>query len=339
MRILFIKLKHIGDALLLTPTLAATRKRYPEASIWVVVRKGCDGILEGCPAIDRLLTAVPPEPDKRSLLYWLPDVGLIRELRRQRFDYAFELSDGDRGRWISYLSRARNRCASKPAQPLNWWWRRQFTFISGFDWPKRHRVEKDFFTVNDTLPLGDEIPPLVFEQTATKPSGLPVRPGAYALLHPGTRWQRKRWPAEKWIELGQFLLAHVPQLVISVGPDREETELAAILRAAFGAKAISTEGKLSWAQLAGLLYQARLFVGVDTAAMHLAAACECPTVAIFGPSLVDQWRPWQVPNQVVTPPSLARQSVPEERLTEAVEVHDVQQACKAMLLAASQDHS
>ena len=117
MRILFIKLKHIGDALLLTPTLAATRKRYPEASIRVVVRKGCDGILEGCPAIDRLLTAVPPEPDKRSLLYWLPDVGLIRELRRQRFDYAFELSDGDRGRWISYLSRARNRCASKPAHP------------------------------------------------------------------------------------------------------------------------------------------------------------------------------------------------------------------------------
>ena len=72
--------------------------------------------------------------------------------------------------------------------------------------------------------------------------------------------------------------------------------------------------------------------------MHLAAACECPTVAISdlpgGPMAAMAGS-----NQVVTPPSQARQSVPEERLTEAVEVHDVQQACKAMLLAASQDHS
>jgi len=36
--------------------------------------------------------------------------------------------------------------------------------------------------------------------------------------------------------------------------------------------------------MAGLLYSGSLFIGVDTAAMHLAAACQTPTVALFGPS-------------------------------------------------------
>ena len=40
-RFLFIKLRHIGDSLLLTPTLVATKAKYPDAEIWVLVRKSC----------------------------------------------------------------------------------------------------------------------------------------------------------------------------------------------------------------------------------------------------------------------------------------------------------
>src|SRR6266496_3983286 len=126
MRLLFVKLKHIGDSLLLTPTLAAVRSTYPAAEIWVVVRKGCEGILQGCAAIDRLLTAAVPEPAKRSRLNWWHDFRTVRELRRRRFDHAFELTDGDRGRWIAAFSGADVRCANGAGRPLHWWWRRQF---------------------------------------------------------------------------------------------------------------------------------------------------------------------------------------------------------------------
>jgi len=61
MRLLFVKPKHIGDILLLTPTLAATRAAHPDAEIWVIVREGTEGILAGCPAIDHLITAPAPE--------------------------------------------------------------------------------------------------------------------------------------------------------------------------------------------------------------------------------------------------------------------------------------
>ena len=57
LKLLFVKLKHIGDALLLTPTLEAVRHNYPNAEIWVVVRRGTEGILKGCTSINKLLTA------------------------------------------------------------------------------------------------------------------------------------------------------------------------------------------------------------------------------------------------------------------------------------------
>jgi heptosyltransferase-3 len=48
MRLLFIKLLHIGDSLLMTPTLSAVKEILPEAEIFVVVRKGSEEILDGC---------------------------------------------------------------------------------------------------------------------------------------------------------------------------------------------------------------------------------------------------------------------------------------------------
>jgi heptosyltransferase-3 len=55
MRLLFIKPKHIGDTLLLMPTLIAVRQAYPAAEIWLLVRRGCESILAGRREIDRLL--------------------------------------------------------------------------------------------------------------------------------------------------------------------------------------------------------------------------------------------------------------------------------------------
>src|ERR1051326_8658442 len=206
MRLLFVKLKHIGDSLLLPPTLMAVRRQYPQASIWVVVRKGSEGILSGCPAVDELRTAVAPEAEKRPFWNWWTDLRLICELRRRRFDYAFELTDGDRGRWVTVLSGARTRCVNTAVSPLNLWWRRRFNAGSQFVLVNRHRAEKDFYTVRDCLPLDGPIPPLAFDRAHTA-----LWPGAqsmsdFALLHPATRWQRKTWPVEKWRELGVHLL-------------------------------------------------------------------------------------------------------------------------------------
>lgn len=332
MRLLFVKLKHIGDSLLLTPTLTAARAAHPQAEIRVIVRKGCEGILAGCPALDRVHTSAAPEAKNRSFLSGVVgDVRLAITLRRWRPDYAFELSDGDRGRMLVWLSGARVRCANTQGWPPQCWWRKTFNAFSQYAWLSSHRVEKDYFTVNEFLPLPKEVPPMVFERSRTERWQPAERLASFAVIHPGTRWVRKRWPVEKWVELGQWLLGRVPHLIISAGPDPGEVQNARQIQLTLGNRALTTEGQTNWAQLAELLYRARLFVGVDTAAMHLAAACQCPSVVIFGQTNSAQWHPWKVRHKVVTASPQSLQDLPPEEYARAAEVGDVISACREMI--------
>ena len=105
MKLLFIKPKQIGDSLILTPTLAAVRTAYPDAEIWVLTRTGCETILAGCPMIDRLLSIAPVERRDRTKGQWLRDARVLTEIRKVKFDHVFELGDGHRGRWFSFLCR------------------------------------------------------------------------------------------------------------------------------------------------------------------------------------------------------------------------------------------
>lgn len=339
-RLLFIKPKHIGDALLLTPTLVAVKARYPKAVIWVLVRKGTESILAGCTAIDRVVTTAPVETTGRRLATLCDDLRLVRELRCQRFDYAFELSDGDRGRWLAWLSGARERVATRCSTRMSWIARRAITRFSGTDWLRDHRVEKDFTLVDEVLPLARPVPPLAFSRERMV-EWLPAAAlSEFAVLHPGTRWTRKQWPLEHWVALGRLLQARNLALVISSGPEAQEREIARQLQVALGPAVLNTDGQASWAQLAGLLGRARLFVGVDTAAMHLAAACQCPTVTLFGPSVVHFWRPWKVTHRVVMTEAARAAQVEPDYLarvsalsTETVKVADVQAACEELLAA------
>jgi len=326
-RLLFIKLKHIGDSLLLTPTLMAARVAYPASEISVVVRRGTEGILSGCPAVDHLHTAAPAEAGQRSAGAWLSDLRLAFRCGRQRFDYAFELSDGDRGRWLASLSGARIRTTNIAKAPLHWWWQQRFNSFSQFRWHEAHAVEKDYYTVHDALPLPATVPPLAFVRERTR-EWAPAGGGQdFAVLHPGTRWLRKRWPLERWLVVAQELASVFPRLIISAGPDPDEVRDAAELEHALSGRAISTAGQLKWAQLAGLLYRARLFVGVDTAAMHLAAACQVPVVGLFGPSDARVWRPWHVAHELVSPPG----DQPHLRTMNDITVPQVLAACRRMV--------
>lgn len=300
LRLLLVKLKHIGDALLLTPTLVAIRENYPSAEIWVVVRAGTEGILACCSAIDRLVTVTPAESNRRSFGSRWRDIRTWRELRRQKFDYAFELTDGDRGRWLAGMSRAKARCVNVSFYRPNFWWRSRFNRFSETAWTQGHRVEKDFAAISDFLPLKGEIPRLCFERSRSREPEILQELDDFAVLHPGTRWTKKRWPKEHWLSLGRSLLGRVGKIVVSCGPDEDERALAAELVETWGAdRAVSADGKWDWSELAGLLYRARVFVGVDTAAMHLAAACQCPIVALFAYSVVSQWSPWKAPCELI----------------------------------------
>lgn len=301
MRILLIKPKQIGDSLVLTPTIAAIRQTHPMAEIWVVVRRGCEGILAGCPDIARILTVAKVEKHERKPGDWWKELQTIWQIATHRFDYAFELGDGNRGRNLTRLVGTGRRFSVKPTDPGGERGARKAGCrISSFDWQTCHRVEKDFYSVSEFLPLPEPIPPMQFarEQARAWEPGQALTD--FAVMQVGSRQGFNRWHRDGWLEVGHAVLERFPHLVISCGPVAHEQEEAAWLQEQLGPRALNTAGKASWAEMAWLFYGAKLYVGPNTAAMHLAAACRCPVVTLFGPSIEDHWHPWRVPYRIVT---------------------------------------
>jgi heptosyltransferase-3 len=317
MRILLIKPKHIGDSLLLTPTIAALKQARPDAEIWVVVRRGCEGILAGCPEIDRILTVAAVDRRERRRGDFWRDMRTTWQISRPRFDFVFELGDGHRGRLLARLARTRHRYSVRPATLFSGREARGFTGVSAFDWETCHRVEKDFYSVAEFIPLPAPIPTLRFDRRFTRPW-----PGAetladFAVMQIGKRQSAGRWSREGWEEVGRALLTRVKNLVITSGPAPEETQDAMWLCDRLGPDARATLGQAGWPEMADLLYRARLYVGTDTATMHLAAACGCPIVALFGSTWEGHWRPWRAAHRIVTEADAAPTGNPKQDLARA----------------------
>jgi len=329
MRILFIKLRHIGDSLLLTPTLVATKQAYPEAEIWVLVRRSCDAILDGCPEVDRVLRTAHPDPARRRLRDALHDLRLLIHLRLTRFDYVFELTDNNRARVFALAARSPMRCANhhpslRPAQE------RRFHHVTRTHRYRAHQVLRDYVCPQDVLGLPDDPPPLRFAPERMRPWPAPQEP--YAVVHFHTRWAYKSWPLERWENLLRSVLEFVPRVVLSCGPGQEEVAETRLLRERLGDRCVSTDGQARWSQLAWILSRAAFFVGVDTAAMHLAAATGCPTVCLFGPSPEFEYHPWKVQHWMIRPqdwlgdePAAA---IPRDDLMREIPVEKVLAACR-----------
>lgn len=277
LKILLVKLNHLGDTLLLTPTLRLLRTTFPAAGIDVVVRAGCEAVLEGNGDISRVITV----PGAQALLAVLG----------RRYDYAFDLSNSDRAKLLILLSGARVRAINEWHAELGLR-RAIFNRFSHFEWAREHQVLRDFRAIADVIGPGDAPGPLYLntEVEAPAPSG------AYAVIHAVSRWKFKQWLPGRWAAVADQLAGQGIKVIFSSGPG-EEPELDAILRHARNPH--QKAGSLTLRQLGRVIRGARLFLGVDTVAMHIAAAVGTPAVALFGPSSEWSWRPWQCRHELV----------------------------------------
>jgi heptosyltransferase-3 len=118
-------------------------------------------------------------------------------------------------------------------------------------------------------------------------------------FHPASRWRFKCWPADRAAALIDALAGDGHTVVLAAAPSAPELELLRAILAACRSAPIDLSGKLSLKALAALTARAKLFLGVDSAPMHIAAAMGTPVVALFGPSGDVEWGPWRVRSRVV----------------------------------------
>lgn len=92
----------------------------------------------------------------------------------------------------------------------------------------------------------------------------------------------------------RWLLEEGMTVVVTSSPERREMEKAVKILSLAGPhrRLIDLCGKTTMKQLAAVASAAKMFFGVDSAPMHIAASMDTPVVALFGPSGAFNWGPW-----------------------------------------------
>lgn len=122
----------------------------------------------------------------------------------------------------------------------------------------------------------------------------------YIVIQPTSRWFFKCWREENMSQVANELSLTGKHIIFTSGPDVREIEMIdKIISGCTSPHITSLAGKLTLRQLAALIDHAQLFIGVDSVPMHMAAALKTPLVALFGPSKLVFWRPWQAEGEVL----------------------------------------
>lgn len=313
-RVLVTKLRHHGDVLLASPVISSLKAAAPHAEVDALVYLDTAPMLAGHPALSRLHTIDRAWKRAGPLAQLVAERALMRDLAARRYDLLVHLTEHPRGialarrlgpRWAVTTERAPERGAA-------WLWKRHYTHFyrvprtterpmveQNLDALRRIGIEPPESSRGLVMVPGAEAELKVDAMLAAR--ALPR--GSFVQAHPGSRWFFKCWPAASVASLVERLVADGLPVVLTGAPDERERAMAdgilARLSPAAAARVVDLVGSLSLRELAALTARARIFVGVDSAPMHIAAAVGTPAVALFGPSSETAWGPWGVPHRVV----------------------------------------
>ncbi|MSQ26798.1 MAG: glycosyltransferase family 9 protein [Dehalococcoidia bacterium] len=306
-RVLAVRLDAIGDLLLTEPALGILRQRFPEARIDLVANPASAAVLEGNPNIDRLVRYSAPwhAAWRGGAVDWKREAarawGVTEALRGEHYELGFELR-GDL-RDIGFTA------AAGPGMLIGSGFRggKGLLDIDVPFAPRGHQVELSAAIAGYGSPLANIRAPrvhLTSRQMERSRQAMPDSTGPCIALHLGAGFESKRLPIETVAAVVDRLAANRPGLnfvVVGAGDEQElETQLRGTVRRP--ERLFSLVGRLGLLETAAVLSRCTLFIGNDSAPMHLAAAAGTPVVACFGPSEPWKFHPYGVPYRLLEVP-------------------------------------
>ena len=272
MKILFITSTRIGDGVLSTGLVDYLCRLHPKARITIAAGEHAAPLFEAIPNVERVIVMVK----QRRAGHWL---GLWRETAFTRWDMVVDL----RRSALSWLLLAKRRYILKRTDE------------------QVHRVRQ----LGDLFNLPEPPAPHIWTTGQHHDEAGKLLPDGQQIIGigPVTNWRAKTWRPGHFIELIERLTASnglFPNARIAVfgGPD-ERDDARPVLNAIPEDRLIDLVGSISLLTAAACLKRCDIYIGNDSAVMHLAAAAGIPTVGLFGPSNERHYAPWGFDSRVV----------------------------------------
>ncbi|MCU6668360.1 lipopolysaccharide core heptosyltransferase RfaQ [Enterobacteriaceae bacterium H4N4] len=293
-KILLIKMRFHGDMLLTTPVISTLKQNYPDAKIDVLLYQDTFPILSENPEINALYGI---KNKKAKAVEKLTNfISLIRDLRANQYDLIINLTDQWMVALLVRLLGAPVRISQDYSHRQSAFWRSSFTHLAPL---VGDNVVESNLSVLAPLGIKSRVThttmsyhPSCWERVRSELDQAGVGEH-YIVIQPTARQIFKCWNNEKFSQVIDALHDRGYQVVLTSGPGADD--LACVNAIAGGCKTApvtTLAGKVTFPELGALIAHARLFIGVDSAPGHIAAAVGTPLVCLFGATDHIFWRPW-----------------------------------------------
>lgn len=281
--ILVTRLRYLGDVIISTSLLELLGERYPDVDIYYLTEKPYAAVLENNPHLAGIISVGDGHGDIFSA---------IRKTRRLGIVAVIDLFYNPKSAWISWLSGAPVRIGGSRK------WRKKF-YTYNFNVPSgvKSAILHNMYSLK---PLGiepeDRMPRIYIKQEeledarATIESVAGKRDG-FVAVHPGGKWQSKRWKSESFIELVHMIKKELKLDVLIISGPGEENISRDIKDATRGESHLLPVMDIR--KVAAVIASCNALVANDGGIMHLSVALKVPTVGIIGPTDPEIWFPYK----------------------------------------------
>jgi len=307
--ILIVKTSAIGDVIHTLPALNCLRQHFPEAHITWLIEEAAVDIVQGHPALDRVLIARRKEwirmwRQGQRLAALQQALRFAQTVRDTRYDLLIDFQNLLKSSiWVA-LAHAKRKIGYGRGMDHS---EMSYVFLN----EKIPAVSMDQHAVDRELQLLRSIKidckDVVFDlpiSNGSRQSALDLlringaasgRP--LVAINPMTTWPTKHWQDEKFALLADRLVDEGNTVVFTGGENDRQAigNICAMMRH----EASNLAGQTSLKELAALYGLANALVTTDTGPMHIAAAVGTPVVALFGPTAPWRTGPYGDKNRVI----------------------------------------
>ncbi len=284
-KILVIRLRAVGDVVLMTPLLRALRKQFPGAQIDLLADLVPSAVLQNNPRLSNLLVA----PRRGAPL--LEQLRFLRGVRASGYDWVLDLFGNPRSAWVSLLSGAPLRAGY--AYRVRRW---AYTHAVPMNRVRRYQPLVNLGVLEHLGVPSDGVDTEMFltpqereaARESLKKAGWDPGLGRPRIaLNPSGTWSAKKWPVAHWRELAAELRRKFDALPLLLWGPGDEADVNRILEGMPGQVVVAPRTNLR--ELAALIGEMDLVIGNDGAPQHMAQALGVSTLTLFGPTWGLSW--------------------------------------------------
>ncbi|HTA76877.1 MAG TPA: glycosyltransferase family 9 protein [bacterium] len=295
-RILIVKLRPLGDAILAGTCFEAVRQAFPNAWITALVQPPAHELYKKSPWVNEVMAYNRKSLDRKSFFTRLSKNNqIVQAIKKRQFDLAIDLSASHRSAQLITWGKAGFKIGlglpdikkfydlSAPAEDelqvsateLD----KRVLGLIGLT-PKSHDRSGGYWSVP---PEGDTFADTFWKANQFSQDDVVVG------INPFASCVSKEWYPEKWAVVIKELLGHGVKLYFTCAPlerkglEKIEKELGHTLPVYAGSSLLP---------LMGIYQKSKAVISVDSGPRHLAAAVGTPTLTVWGPEPVERWHPY-----------------------------------------------